>query len=50
MSSKNLNIKDVLTKAVTSTTTASKGKKSKGTVIGTIVRDVQIIAVEPFSL
>lgn len=46
----NKDIKQALTKVVTSTTAASKGKKSKGTVIASIVRDVPIIAVEPFSL
>ena len=43
-------IKDALTKVVTSTVNTSKGKKSKGTVIATIVRDIPIITVAPFSI
>jgi regulator of RNase E activity RraA len=47
---KNQDLKQALTKAVIATTSTAKGKKSKGTVIGTIVRDVPIITVAPFSL
>ena len=50
MSNKNTDIKDTLTKVVLSTTASLKGKKSTGTVIGTIVRDIPIISVAPFSL
>ena len=46
----NSDIKQSLTKVVVSTVASTKGKKSTGTVIGTIVRDVPIITVAPFSL
>ena len=47
---KNTDIKATLTKVVLSTVATSKGKKSTGTVIGNIVRDVPVITVTPFSL
>ena len=48
--SKNTNISETITQMVLSTSSSYKGKKSSGTVIATIVRDVPIITVAPFSL
>jgi len=50
MSSKTQSLKYTLTKVVTSTVSTSKGKKSTGTVIGTMARDIQVITIAPFSL
>lgn len=50
MSSKNTDIKATLAKVVLSSVATSKGKKSTGTVIGSIIRDIPIITVAPFSL
>lgn len=47
---KNENIKKAITSVVKSTLTEEKGKKSKGTVIATVVRDSPLVSVEPFSL
>ena len=46
----NTDIKEALTKVVQSTIDTSKGKKSSGTIIGTIVRDIPIIPIAPFSI
>ena len=43
-------IKETLAKAVVAVTSAKKGKKSSGTIIATIVKDIAIVSVEPFSL
>ena len=50
MSSKNEDIKKTLTKIVSFTTDTEKGKKSGGTKIASIVRDIPVITVSPFSL
>lgn len=50
MSSKNEDFKTTITKMVQTTSKIAKGKKSKGTKIATITRDVAITIVEPFSL
>ena len=43
-------IKETLAKAVLSVTSSKKGKKSTGTVIATITKDITVIVIEPFSL
>ena len=44
------NIKETLTKVVLSELNAMVSKKSSGTKIATIVRDIPITIVKPFSL
>lgn len=50
MSNKNIDIKQTLTKIVMSTVLSSKGKKSTGTIIGKIERDIPVVTISPFSL
>lgn len=50
MSDKNTDIKETITQMVLNTAGSYRGKKSSGTVIATIVRDIPIITVAPFSL
>ena len=50
MSNKNTDIKQTLTKVVLSTASSSKGKKSTGTIIGKIERDIPVVTIPPFSL
>ena len=48
--SKNEDLKTTVTKMVLTTSAIAKGKKSKGTKIASITRDVTIKTIEPFSL
>lgn len=49
MSDKNEDLKKTITKIVAFTESTAKGKKSSGTKIANIIRDVPIIPISPFS-
>lgn len=49
MSNKNEDIKKTLSKVVSFTSSTAKGKKSRGTKIATIARDIPIIPITKFT-
>ena len=50
MSSKNEDLKTTITRIVKLTTSTEKGKKSGGTKIATITRDIPVKNITPFSI
>ncbi len=50
MSSKNEDLKTTLTKMIATTSGSARGKKSGGTKIASIVRDIPVKIIVPFSL